>query len=90
MVIQLQKFIETKVEDITSFIESLSKDPEITEKIKETLTNSFIEYLDKNRTTTLERDGEDFASMDLVSCCKMGPITTENYCPNCGRKIIRS
>jgi hypothetical protein len=26
----------------------------------------------------------------MVECCGFGGITTENYCPNCGRKIIRN
>ena len=24
-----------------------------------------------------------------VSCCKIAPITDENYCPNCGKKILK-
>ena len=24
-----------------------------------------------------------------VSCCKIAPITNENYCPNCGKKILK-
>ncbi len=24
-----------------------------------------------------------------VSCCKISPITNENYCPNCGNKILK-
>ena len=24
-----------------------------------------------------------------VSCCKIEPITNENYCPNCGKKILK-
>ena len=24
-----------------------------------------------------------------VSCCKIAPITNENYCPNCGNKILK-
>lgn len=26
--------------------------------------------------------------MKVTSCCKKGPIISENYCPNCGKKII--
>jgi uncharacterized paraquat-inducible protein A len=25
--------------------------------------------------------------LDVTSCCKIGPIVDENYCPNCGKKI---
>ena len=24
-----------------------------------------------------------------VSCCKIAPIVNENYCPNCGKKILK-
>ena len=24
-----------------------------------------------------------------VSCCKIAPMTNENYCPNCGNKILK-
>ena len=24
-----------------------------------------------------------------TSCCKIAPITNENYCPNCGNKILK-
>ena len=24
-----------------------------------------------------------------VSCCKISPITNQNYCPNCGNKILK-
>ena len=24
-----------------------------------------------------------------VSCCKIAPITDENYCPKCGKKILK-
>lgn len=25
----------------------------------------------------------------VTKCCGIGPITKENYCPECGRKIIK-
>lgn len=28
--------------------------------------------------------------IDLVECCKIGPITNENYCAKCGAKIERT
>ena len=27
--------------------------------------------------------------VDVTECCKVGPITNENYCSKCGKKIIR-
>lgn len=32
---------------------------------------------------------DGFISCDITECCKIGPITDENYCPRCGNKIIR-
>lgn len=31
----------------------------------------------------------DSVILDATECCKVNPITNENYCPNCGKKIIR-
>jgi hypothetical protein len=37
-----------------------------------------------------ELDEKDFFGyIDLTDCCKIGPIIDENYCPNCGRLIIK-
>lgn len=58
--------------------------------LSETEMEILAQYLDEHRTTKLIHDGGDFLSMDLVECCKVGPITTENYCPLCGKKIIRN
>ena len=41
-------------------------------------------------TTVLERKTDGFMSCNVVSCCKIGPIVTENYCPKCGKMIIRN
>jgi hypothetical protein len=27
---------------------------------------------------------------NVTSCCNEGPITRENYCPNCGKKIKKA
>ena len=27
--------------------------------------------------------------VEVVSCCQVGPIVDEKYCPNCGRRIER-
>lgn len=26
--------------------------------------------------------------IDVTECCKAGPISNENYCPNCGKRIV--
>ena len=28
-------------------------------------------------------------TIEVVSCCKIGPIVDEKYCPKCGRRIER-
>ena len=48
----------------------------------------------ENNTTELEIEREDFYGAGFIvihktKCCKIAPITNENYCPNCGRKIVR-
>ena len=39
----------------------------------------------------LEDVTDDFFNMGYkqVSCCKIAPITDENYCPKCGKKILK-
>lgn len=33
---------------------------------------------------------EDFTpDYDVTECCEVGPITNENFCPKCGKKIKR-
>ena len=29
-------------------------------------------------------------TIKVTECCKIGPLTTEKYCPNCGRFIIKT
>ena len=42
-------------------------------------------------TCFLEDVTDDVFNMGYkqVSCCKIAPITNENYCPNCGKKILK-
>ena len=44
----------------------------------------------KDNTCKLTKSNSDFMELDTTSCCGIGPITNENYCPNCGNKIIRN
>jgi hypothetical protein len=30
---------------------------------------------------------DDWMTYDVTDCCGIGPITTEKYCPQCGKKI---
>jgi hypothetical protein len=40
-------------------------------------------------TTTLIEDESCWFPHFKTTCCNVGFITTENYCPKCGRKIIK-
>ena len=48
----------------------------------------------ENNTTELITEEEDYygamTNITKTKCCGIGPITNENFCPNCGRKIIRN
>lgn len=42
-------------------------------------------------TTKIISQSDDLAGeIYATQCCQWGPITHENYCPNCGKKIIRT
>ena len=57
----------------------LSEVPKLESRIKE---------LEEEKTTelTVKYDGTFYVER-TTNCCGVGMITTENYCPNCGRKI---
>ncbi len=41
--------------------------------------------------TTIVMQHDDFAGWIIVTkCCKKGPITNENNCPNCGKRIVKT
>ena len=56
---------------------------------------------DKNQALQLQQTGVSTCFLEdcedhffeikykQVSCCKIAPITNENYCPNCGNKILK-
>lgn len=41
-------------------------------------------------TTKVIRQFEDsfMGDIDVTECCNIGPIVNENYCPQCGKKIL--
>lgn len=41
------------------------------------------------KTCKVVNDNDDEFPCDVTACCSVGPITRENYCPNCGAKIER-
>ena len=54
---------------------------------------SRIKELEEEKTTELIIEKEDYygclTNITKTKCCGIAPITNENFCPNCGRKIIR-
>lgn len=61
------------------------------------IRNIFLEVIDdfkeleEEKTTELISELEDYfglkTNIKKTKCCGIAPITNENYCPNCGRKI---
>lgn len=65
--------------------------------------SELLHILDKHQTLQLQQTGvstcflEDYIdnifgneiTYKQTSCCKTAPITNENYCPNCGKKILK-
>lgn len=43
----------------------------------------------KGTTNVLPEYEEGFGTYDVTECCRFGPIVDENYCPECGKKIIK-
>lgn len=33
---------------------------------------------------------DGFINYSITDCCKIGPIVNENYCPECGKMIMRN
>ena len=51
-----------------------------------------LQLLQADVSTCFLEDYEDHffeVKYKQVSCCKIAPITNENYCPNCGKKILK-
>jgi hypothetical protein len=46
-------------------------------------------WQDMKSTGLVEHDDE-FMIYKVTECCLSGPITQENYCPNCGAIIIKN
>lgn len=54
-------------------------------------TRLILSYFFDDKTTKLisGKQGSFEIECFITECCKIGLITNENFCPNCGRKIIR-
>lgn len=46
--------------------------------------------ISNNETEIFTHHEEFIGEIDIVECCKIGPITKESYCPNCGKRIVRN
>ena len=74
-----------------SEVEGLEVEANLKAKIEE--LESRITELEEQKTTELIIEKEDYygclTNITKTKCCGIAPITNENFCPNCGRKIIR-
>ena len=79
-----QSIIQRENEPITELIE--------TELLVEQLENR-INELEEEKTTEQIIEKYDYfgliTNINKTKCCGILPINNENFCPNCGRKIIR-
>ena len=61
---------------------------ECTETVEQ--LESRIKELENEKSTELITKHEDsFYEETVTKCCGVGMITNENFCTNCGRKIMR-
>lgn len=64
----------------------------LNEKVK--LASDFMNYARRIRDREgeiplLTMEDDYYVEYHITSCCKIGPITSENYCSNCGKKIVK-
>jgi hypothetical protein len=59
--------------------------------------NEFYELKQGNTISTVNKEvpmrieSDDFlGEYNVTGCCGGGPVTRENYCPNCGKKIKKA
>ena len=64
----------------------VNRDPDI---LIDELCERFKEKTN-TQSTTLIKDEDEFIECIVTACCKIGPITSENYCPQCGKKITKT
>jgi thymidine kinase len=56
------------------------------QKLKRKVEN-LESQLEKEKTKVIILDEAQFGRVAVTECCQVGPITSENYCPNCGKQI---
>ena len=95
--------MKSKEEILDKIIEDLPMQEYRGQMTKDEWYGWFEEAFDKgyNQALQLQQTGvstcflEDYedhffeVKYKQVSCCKIAPITDENYCPNCGKKILK-
>lgn len=65
---------------------------ETNEPLWDDIIDSMNEALDVTthlKTNIKYMDDKFYGKLPVTECCGQGPITNENYCSNCGRKIIK-
>jgi hypothetical protein len=87
-----EKFVSNGSVEITSIIalDNRKKARDLEQAITE--INQSLQLQQTGVSTCfLEDVTDDVFNMRYkqVSCCKIAPITEENYCPNCGNKILK-
>ena len=78
-------WLSKKTDEIIAFINDI-----LEQKISE--LNQALQLQQTGVSTCFLEDYEDNffeVKYKQVSCCKIAPITNENYCPNCGKKILK-
>ena len=59
---------------------------EITRKAAKLYADRCVEEA-MGSTDVVNEYEEGFGTYGVTECCRFGPLTDENYCPNCGKKI---
>jgi hypothetical protein len=90
-----QQFLNTEhlnMNKKNSFLWSMGLNPDYTItgiEFKGTLSELLSEY-DNSNTTKLKTVNDGWNDINVTDCCEIGPIIDENYCPNCGKRIIKT
>ena len=82
-----KKFVKIIDDDLGYDNEKLARD---LQKIAE--EHQALQLQQTGVSTCFLEDYEDHffeVKYKQVSCCKIAPITDENYCPKCGKKILK-
>lgn len=88
---QIYQLFETRIKELEGTIEKMKAIA--CEKIEHINCVTSVDYPNDNETELItEREyvfNGCFSEITKTKCCGIAPITNENFCPNCGRKIVR-